>query len=160
MPTPIRYPDTTGFRAGGQSLILKIDRQEFPGFTTVEGERTRERVLVYGANADPIGKTRGKNTYKASVGMYPAEFNLFMVDHFGPGWGDRQFSAQVLINENGYDTIDVRLLGCTIDVMKFSFDSTSADPLKIEGIDFNPVKILWNNIDDNFRPLTGGVAIG
>lgn len=160
MPTTINYPDTTGFRAAGASVILKIDDQEFPGWTAVEGERTRERVLVWGANADPLGKTRGKNTYKASVGMYPAEFNVFMVQHFGPGWGDRQFSAQVIVNENGYDTIDIRMTGCTVDVMKFSFASDSADPLKIEGIELNPIKITWNGVDDNARPLRGAVAVG
>ena len=159
MPTPLRYPDTTGFRAGFSSVILKVNRQEFVGFTAVSGERTRERVLVYGANADPIGKTRGKNTYRMSCGMYVAEFNAFMVQHFGPGWGDRPFATDVIINENGYDTIHVRGLGCTVDVAKFDF-SEGADPLKFEGIEFNPVKILWNGIDDNARPLSASPAIG
>lgn len=158
MPVPVRYPDTTGFRASFQSVILKVDRQEFPGFAAVSGERTRERVLVYGANADPFGKTRGKNTYKMSVGVYVAEFNFYMVQHFGAGWGDRIFRTDVLVNENGYDTQHYLGLGCTIDVTKFDF-TESADPLKFEGIEFNPVKIIFNGLDDNGKPLTSVPAI-
>lgn len=159
MPTPIRYPDTTGFRAGFQSVILKVDRQEFSGFTAVDGERTRERALVYGANADPIGKTRGKNTYKMSIGMYVAEFNNFMIQHFGAGWGDQPFNVEVVVNENGYDTQQYLGLGCTVDVAKFSF-SEGTDPLKFEGIELNPIKILFNGIDDNAQPLTTAPSIG
>lgn len=159
MPTPIRYPDTTGFRAGWQSLILKVDGQEFLGYVACSGERTRERVLVYGTNADPIGKTRGKNTYKASVGVYLAEFNSFMIQHFGAGWGDQQFTFEVTITENGYDTQTVRCMGCTVDVAKFDW-SEGADPLKVEGIELNPVKIIWNGIDDNANPLRGSPALG
>lgn len=159
MPTPIRYPDTIGFRASFQSVILKIDGQEFPGFVAVDGERTRERVLVYGANADPIGKTRGKNTYKMSVGVYVAEFNNYVIQHFGAGWGDQPFEAEVQINENGYDTQQYLGLGCTIDVTKWSF-AEGADPLKFEGIEFNPIKILFNGVDDNANPLGQAPAIG
>lgn len=159
MPTPIRYPDTTGFRASFQSVILKIDGQEFPGFVAVDGERTRERALVYGANADPIGKTRGKNTYKMSVGLYVAEFNNFMIQHFGPGWGDVPFQAEVTINENGYDTQQYLGIGCTVDVAKFSF-AEGSDPLKFEGVEFNPTKVIFNGVDDNARPLATPPAIG
>lgn len=159
MPTPIRYPDTTGFRAGFQSVILKVNRNEFVGFTAVSGERTRERVLVYGANSDPIGKTRGKNTYKMSIGVYIAEFNVFMIQTLGAGWGDKPFSAEVIVNENGYDTQHVLAQGCTVDVAKFDW-SEGADPLKVEGIEFNPVKLIWNGLDDNGRPLTSAPAIG
>jgi hypothetical protein len=159
MPTPIRYPDTTGFRAGWQSLILKVDGQEFVGFVACEGERARERALVFGTNADPIGKTRGKNTYKASIGVYVAEFKQFMVDHFGPGYGDRSFTFQMTIAENGYDVQTVICYGCTLDKTTFSF-SEGSDPLKVEGIDLNPVKIVWDGVDDNARPLGAQPSIG
>lgn len=159
MPTPIAYPDTTGFRAGWQSLILKVDNQEFLGYAACEAERARERALVFGTNADPIGKTRGKNTYKASIGVYVAEFKTFMVDHFGPGYGDRTFTFQMTITENGYDTQTVICYGCTIDKTTFSF-SEGSDPLKVEGIDLNPVKIVWDGVNDNARPLGRQPSIG
>lgn len=152
MPIPIRYPDLTGNRAGFSSLIFKIAGEEFVGFVAVSAERTRERVLVYGANADPIGKTRGKNTYKASIGLYLAEFDFFMIQRFGAGWGDVPFGAEVIATENGYDTQHVLLQGCTVDVAKFDW-SESADPLKIEGVELNPIKVTWNGKNDNRRPL-------
>lgn len=159
MPTPIQYPDTTGFRASWQSVICKVNRQEFLGYTAVSLERTRERVLVYGTNADPIGKTRGKNTYKASIGVYLAEFNTFMLQQFGQGWGDKTFTFQITVTENGYDTVTAQCYGCTIDVSKYDF-SESADPLKVEGIELNPVKIVWDGLNDNARPLGRQPSIG
>ncbi len=157
MPTPIAYPDFNSFRAGFQAVVLKIDRQEFTGFKSVEGERTRERTKVYGANADPIGKTRGKNDYKFSVEVYVAEFKAFMTDHFGAGYGDVQFSCEVDITEAGYDTQTYQILGCTVDSSQFSFsEGTDALTQKVE---FNPIKIIFNKVDDNARPLGGSVAI-
>lgn len=157
MPIPIAYPDTTGFRAGFQSVVLKIDNQEFVGFKSVEGERTRDRPKVYGANADPIGKVRGKNDYKFKVTVYVAEFKAFVTDHFGAGYGDKVFSCQVDITENGYDTQTHQILGCTIDSSVFSFGE-GTDPLTFD-IEFNPTKIIFNKTDDNARPLGGSVAI-
>lgn len=157
MPTALAYPDFNGFRAGFQSVVLKIDKQEFVGFKSVEGERTRERTKVYGANADPIGKTRGKNDYKFTVEVYVAEFKTFMTDHFGAGYGDVQFSCEVDITENGYDTQTYQILGCTVDSSQFSFsEGTDALTQKVE---FNPTKIVFNKVDDNARPLGGSVAI-
>lgn len=157
MPTAISYPDTTGFRAGFQSTTLKINGVEFTGYKSLEGERTRERGVVYGPNADPLGKTRGKNSYKFSVEVYVAEFKAFMVDQFGAGYGDVQFSCEVDITEQGYDTQTHLIRGCTIDSSNFSF-SEGTDALTMK-VDFNPTKILFNKVDDNARPLTGAVAI-
>ncbi len=158
MPTPISYPDTTGFRAGFNSVILKIDKQEFTGFKSVSGERTRSRGIVKGANADPLGKTRGSNEYKHSVEVYLAEFKAFMVDHFGAGYGDRQFTNEVTITENGYDTQTHVCRGCTIDTSTFDFgEGTDALTFKVE---FNPTKILFCGVDDNERPLQGAASVG
>ena len=157
MPTPISYPDTVGFRAGFQSVILKIDGQEFTGFKSVEMSRTRSRGIVKGASADPLGKTRGSNEYKMSVEVYVAEFKAFMIDQFGAGYGDKLFSCEVDITENGYDTQTVQALGCTIDESTLSF-AEGTDALTY-AIEFNPVKVIFNKTDDNARPLGGSVAI-
>lgn len=160
MPTPISYPDTTGFRADSSSAIVKLDRQEFAGWIEVKGSRKRTRGDVPGANADPLGKTRGKNKYELTLSVYVAEFKAFILDHFGPGYGDIQFNVEVTITENGYDTQTYLSLGCTIDGAEFSASASSSDPLKIENIEFSPTKIIFNGVDDNARPLTGQVAIG
>lgn len=158
MPTPISYPDTVGFRAGFNSTIFKIDGQEFVGFKSVEGGRTRSRGIVKGPNADPLGKTRGSNEYKFSAEVYVAEFKAFVLDHFGAGYGDRQFTCEVTITENGYDTQTHFIRGCTIDTSDFSF-AEGNDALTVK-IEFNPIKILMNGVDDNARPLIGAPAIG
>lgn len=158
MPTPIAYPNITGFRAGFQSTILKINGQQFVGFKSVEGGRTRERTKVYGANADPIGKTRGKNDYKFSAEVYVAEFKAFMIDQFGAGYGDVSFACEVDITENGYDTQNYVIEGCTVDTSEFSF--TEGTDALTQKVDFGPTKIIFNGVDDNARPLTGAVAIG
>ena len=64
MPIPIPYPQTTGFREGFQSVVWKINRNNIGfGFKTVEGGVKRDRGIVWGANSEPLGKTRGKSTY-------------------------------------------------------------------------------------------------
>ncbi len=158
MPTTISYPDTVGFRAGFNSTIVKIDGQEFTGYKEGKLSRKRERGIVKGANADPLGKTRGSNTYEASLTVYVAEFKAFVLDHFGAGYGDRAWTLEVTITENGYDTQTHYAFGCTIDTSDFSF-SEGNDALMIQ-MDFGPTKVLFAGIDDNARPLTGAASIG
>lgn len=163
MATPIRYPDTTGFRAGFQSTIVKFVSathgvHEFVGFTEVSMEQNRERALVYGANADPIGKTRGKNTPSAKLTVYLAEFKQFVLDAFGPGYADVMFTLEATVTENGYDTQTHYARGCTVDKKSFT-TSEGTDPIKVE-LELSPVKVLLNGVDDNARPLTAQPAIG
>lgn len=158
MPTPISYPDTVGFRAGFNSTIVKIDGQEFVGYKEGKMSRKRTRGIVKGANADPLGKTRGSNEYEMSLTVYTAEFKAFVLDHFGPGYGDVQFTNEVTITENGYDTQTHYARGCTINTSEFAF-AEGTDALTMQ-IDFGPTKLLFNGVDDNERPLQGAVAIG
>lgn len=158
MPTPIAYPDITGYRAGFQSTVVKVDGQEFVGFKEIKLSRKRERGVVKGANADPIGKTRGSNSYEASITVYVAEFKAFMTDHFGAGYGDRSFTFDVFITENGYDTQHHRALGCTIDETEIS-SSDGTDAIAVP-VNLAPIKVIFNNTDDNARPLRAAPAIG
>ncbi len=156
MATPIQYAIINGARASFTSLILKIDGQEFAGFKAVTMNRKRDRGWARGANPDPLGKTRGANTYEHNVEVYVAEWKAFMLDHFGPGYGDRFFSNELTITENGFDTQTHEARGCTIDTSELSF-SEGNDALTVK-IDFSPVKILFNGIDDNETPLVGAQA--
>lgn len=158
MPIPIRYPDITGFRAGFNSTTVKVDGQEFTGYKEFKGSRKRERGMVKGANADPLGKTRGSNTYEASITVYVAEFNAFFLQHFGRGYGDRMFTFEFFITENGYDTQHHICRGCTIDETEVS-SADGNDAIAVP-ISLNPVKILFNGIDDNLVPLRASPAIG
>lgn len=160
MPIPIAYPNTTGFRASSNSAIVKVAGNEFVGFTEVKGGRKRERAIVTVANADPGGKTRGKNTYTLTMGVYIAEWKAFMLDTFGQGYGDVAFRVEITITENGYDTQTWEFRGCTNDGGELGVNTSNSDPLKVESIEFSPLKMLINEIDDNANPLGGPPAIG
>ena len=160
MPIPIAYPDTTGFRASPVDAIVKVNGNEFVGFAEVKGSRKRERVLVKGANADPIGKTRGMNTYALTMSVYAAEWKAFFTDTFGAGYGDAQFRVEITITAQGYDTQTWDFRGCTTDGSEMTVSTGGADPLKVESIEFNPTKMYFNGVDDNALPLGGPPAIG
>lgn len=157
MPTPVKYPDTTGFRADFSATVLRIDGQQFVGYKSIEMSRTRERAVVKGANADPLGKTRGSNSYKMTVEVYVAEFKAFLLDHFGAGYGDVMFAAEVDVTEGGYDTQTHRAEGCSVDSTDASW-SQGTDPLTAK-VDFGPVKIKFAGVDDNAVPLQGAPAL-
>ncbi len=156
MATPIPYAIINGARASFTSLVYKIDGQEFAGFKSVTMNRKRERGTAYGANPDPLGKTRGKNSYEHKLEPYVAEWKAFLLDHFGAGYGDRFFTCELTITENGFDTQTHLAQGCTIDSSELSF-SEGTDALSVP-VDFSPVKILFNGIDDNATPLQGAPA--
>lgn len=160
MPIPIAYPDTTGFRASSSSSIVKVNGNEFVGYVEVKGGRKRERQLVPGANADDIGKTRGKNKYTLTMSVYIAEWYAFLLSTFGAGYGDVSFPVEITVTEQGYDTQTWRFDGCTNDGGELSVNTSNADPLKVESIELSPIKMLINGIDDNARPLGGPPAIG
>jgi hypothetical protein len=160
MPTPISYADTTGFRASSVDSILKIAGNEFVGYAEAKGGRKRERAMVPGANADDIGKTRGRNKYSLSISVYIAEFKAFLLDTFGNGYGDVMFSVEITVTAQGYDTQTYLFTGCTYDGGELSVSTSSNDALKIESAEFSPLKMTVNGIDDNAKPLGGPPAIG
>jgi hypothetical protein len=85
-----------------------------------------------------------------------AEFKAFVTDHFGAGYGDKSFTTQVSYIENGMDPQDIQALGCTIDEQKLSA-SQGPDALTVD-LDFAPIKIIENGVDDNATPLVGAPA--
>ncbi len=154
MTTPIPYPIINGFRASGNSIELVIAGiKGLRGFKVLDYNRTRSRGMVEGNHPDPLGKTRGKNAYKASCELYLAEWNLLLAT-LGPGYGDLPFTVISQFSENGFDTITDTLLGCTLDSSTGGGDSTSTDGL-LRKFDLNPLKILYNGQDDCEVPLVG-----
>lgn len=155
--TPIAYPLVNGCRHSFVSIELKLNGQIFTGFKEINYSRTRSRSVVMGNNADPLGKTRGTNEYKADCTLYLAEFNAFVLDTLGGtangGYGDVFFAIAVTYSENGLDTIVDTLTGCTLDSTDAS-NSQGNDPT-IRKFELNSLKILFNDVDDNSVPLTG-----
>ena len=152
MPPPIQYPNVNGVRHSFASIELKLAGQVFIGFKSIEYTRTRERGIVQGNHPDPLGKTRGKNTYKGSVELYLAEWNVFQ-KQLGAGYGDKLFSLLVTYGENGFDTITDEINGCSMDSTEGG-GSEGTDP-STRKFDLSPLKILFDGIDDVAVPLTG-----
>lgn len=152
MTTPIQYPLINGVRHSFASIELKLNNLIFIGFKSINYNRTRNRAFVRGNHPDPIGKTRGENEYKADTELYLAEFNMFQAE-LGPGYGDVFFQILVTYSENGFDTIQDVINGCTLDTTDVS-QSQGSDPL-VRKFDLNPLKILFNGVDDLLSPLVG-----
>lgn len=152
MATPIPYPLINGTRHSFSSIELKLNGNIFIGFKSINYSRSRSRTAVYGNSPDPIGKTRGTNEYTADVELYLAEWNQFM-ESIGEGYGDVFFQVLVTYSENGFDTIQDTINGCTIDGLEVS-QSQGSDPL-VRKFEMSPLKSLFNGKDDLAVPLVG-----
>lgn len=155
MATPIEYPLVNGVRHSFASIELKLNGQIFVGFKSINYNRTRTRSKPRGNHPDPLGKTRGENEYTADCEVYLAEWNLFQ-ELLGDGYGDVIFEVQVTYTENGFDSIQDRIIGCTVD----STDASNGQgpDASVRKFDLNPIKIKFNGVDDLATPLVGVTA--
>lgn len=150
MAGPILYPLLNGVKHDFTSIEVVFGPHILIGFKSVNYSRTRSRSMVYGTSPDPIGKTRGKNEYKADCEIYLAEFDLVTAI---PGYGDIPFTMVVNYSTNGIDTVTDVLLNCTFDTTDASnAEGTDATVRKVE---LNPTKILFGGKDDMLIPLIG-----
>ncbi len=155
MTTPISYPLINGVRHSFSSIELKLKGQIFVGFKSINYSRTRSRAFVRGNHPDPIGKTQGENEYSADCELYLAEWNKFQKD-LGAGYGDLPFEVFVTYSANGFDTIQDVIRGCTMDSTEAS--NAQGPDASIRKFDMNPLKILFDGVDDVTTPLTGSDA--
>lgn len=157
MADVLSYPQVTGFRHGFASVnaVFKLPAGdlEFRGFKSINYNRTRTRTKVMGNHVDPIAKTRGNNDYTCDAEVYVAEY-MALIRQLGAGYGDIQFSIFVQLVEAGFENIQDEILGCTLDTTDAS-NSQGPDPL-VRKIDFNPIKILLDGIEDVSVPLNQG----
>lgn len=140
----LSYPFTDGSAFSFLSAELRMGPFTFVGVKDVAYDRKRDRKKVWGTNADPLSKTRGKNDYNCSVELYLAEFNA-LLQEMGPGYGDTPFLTIVNFTENGFDTVTDVIVGCTIDTTK---SKNSGDEALTREFDLNPLKILFSGMDD------------
>lgn len=157
MTTNLSYPLINGVRHSFVSIELKLNNQIFVGFKSINYSRKRNRTMVRGNHPDPLAKTRGSNEYSADCEMYLAEFNLFQAalittaQQQSLGYGDVAFQVLVSYSENGLDTIQDVINGCTLDETTAS-QSQGDDPL-VRKLDLAPLKVLFNSVDDVTTPL-------
>lgn len=170
MGTPIAYPLLNGVRQsfvsteirfataaigatqGGATLNLNLR-----GYKSATYGRTRSRAKMWGNHPDPIGKTRGKNDYKAEFEFAVAEVlaiqeSLQALTGGASGYGDVLFGLIITHSENGFDTIIDSIAGCTFDEDELSL--TEGIEGTYQKLNFNPLKVIRNDIDDVTFPLT------
>lgn len=154
MATPLSYPQINGCRHSWASIELKLGAQIYY-CTAINYSRKRDRTMVAVNHPDPVGKTRGKNTYSCDVELLLAEFGLFKAALTaiagGPGYGDVPFTIIVTYGESQLDTVTDTILGCTMDSTEAS-NSEGTDPTKRK-FDCAPLKILFDGVDDLASPL-------
>ncbi len=170
MGTPIAYPLLNGVRQsfvsteirfataaigatqGGTTLNLNLR-----GYKSANYGRTRSRTKMWGNHPDPIGKTRGKNDYKAEfeyaiAEVYAIQQALQALAGGASGYGDVFFSMFVTHSENGFDTVVDSILGCTFDDDELSIAEGTEG--MYQKLNFNPLKVIRNGVDDVQFPLT------
>ena len=170
MSTPIAYPLLNGVRQsfvsteirfataaigatqGGTTLSLNLR-----GYKNAEYGRKRTRGELRGNHPDPIGKTRGSNAYTGKFTYALAEAlairnALQALAGGASGYGDVFFSVIITHSETGFDTQTDTVSGCTLDDDQIKLaegvEATMVD------LDFSPLKVLINGVDDVTNPLT------
>ena len=145
----ISYPLVTGFRFGPASVSADFQlpggqSYTFRGWKSLNYSRTRDRATVRGFGVNPIGKTRGENSFDADCEIFLEEFNE-LITMMGPGYADQQFTILVHMTE-GENDIQDQLIGCTLDSTESAVQQgTDALTRKFK---LSPLQILFNGIDD------------
>ncbi len=161
MATPIPYPLVNGVRHDWASIELHVAGQIIIARKSINYSRIRTRGLAEGGSPDPLGKTLGRNAYKADIELLLAEaYQLLEVLNqqaaalgFAPGcgYGDVFFAAQVMYASRGFDQVTDTILGCTVDSTEVAH-AASPDALSRK-LELNPLKIKFNGLDDLGDPL-------
>lgn len=138
-----------GATAGGAAMQLALR-----GYTSAKYGRTRTRTKLWGNHPDPLAKTKGKNDYEFTAKYYLAEviaIRAALQALAGQGYGDVFFNVVITHSENGFDTQTDTIQGCTFD--KDVLDLAEGTEATQVELDFSPLKVLMNGVDDLATPL-------
>lgn len=155
MTDQLQYPFVTGFRHGFASVTAEFkipggNTVTFRGFKSINYTRTRDRGIIRGNHPDPLGKTRGENSYSADCEVYLAEF-ANLIETLGAGYGDIPFTLLVHFVEGGFTGLQDEVQGCTLDSTEAP-NAQGTDGLTRK-FNLNPLKILFDGEDDVEVPL-------
>jgi hypothetical protein len=134
------------------SIKLKLNGEDFSGFTAISYADKRERVKAYGMGRHhaPRGRSRGKYTidpvkltgWKSSVATFREE--LARISPTGLTYGDVEFQIVVMYSEANDGPIVVEINGC-VWVGNTSSEEENPDPLK-EEIEVDAMGIKRNGL--------------
>jgi len=127
------------------------------GIKDISYDDDLKRAPVYGTASSQIGLTRGTITQKGSIEFYKNAFLVAVLQQFGPGWRQTQFSIVVSFgpNDNGLvqqDTLPAVLLGANESANAFAEDGP---PLTNKLSLYLPVPILWNGVPSIIETFPG-----
>jgi hypothetical protein len=134
--TPLQYPNINGVGYSWASIEFKFaGGAAITEVLSVDYKITRERKKTYGTNVNPLRKTRGKIDYSAKWKMcLPAAYNLQQglgaQDPTGNNaYGDVFWTATITYSENGFSTINVIIIGNTLDTWENSHAEGVEEPV-------------------------------
>jgi hypothetical protein len=152
---PLQVPLINGAIRSFGHVRMQIAGFDFTGgFKSIDYDRERSREMVYSNSPDPVGKTLGENKYTCEAEVYYDWWsNLLQTvqQQLGPGYGDQSFAIYVSYVGTNLSTYTDTILGCTFDSTKASNKQGSAALTRT--VKFNPLKILFNGVDDLEVPL-------
>ncbi len=133
---------------------IEFRMADFPIIAIVAANysRVRTREMGYGAHPDPLYKSLGTNAYKCDAEMYKPQLDQLVVQlaqkaiALGVGFGDVPFDTVTIYNVPGFGVVTDTITGCTLDEQEAS--NAQGNGLLKRKINVNPMKILWNGLDD------------
>lgn len=148
----IDYPLINGIRHEWSSCEIKLGGVVYVGVKEVSYSDKLEPTKVYGAHAQPIGRTRGVYSCEGSITLYLAEANELR-RALGPGYKEVSFDIVASYSEDELEAITDELVGCRIKGEDHSA-SQGADAL-VRKFDLDIMLVRWNGIESLKSPLTG-----
>jgi len=152
---PLQVPLINGAIRSFGHVVLNAAGMDFTGgVLSIDYDRTRERERVYTNNPDPVGDTLGENKYTGEMEVlfdFAQNFIQTVQQQLGPGYGDQFFTVFVSYTGTNLQPITDVLQGCKIDSMKAS--NKKGTTALSRTIKLNPLKILFQQIDDLANPL-------
>jgi len=151
--SPIQVPLTNGVVRSFGHVRANIAGIDFTGgFKSIKRSRKRKREKAMSNSPDPIGKTLGENEYECSAEVY-LDWYYNVLTTLGPGYGDIPFLIYISYVGAGLTTYTDQVIGCTFDTDEG--DDKAGTSALTRMMDFGPLKIKFNGLDDLADPLTG-----
>lgn len=143
----IQFPTVRGRKYDFSSIELSLIRegqasQVFVEITAVDYDDTLEQAFLYGADAAPLGKTRGQYQPGEATITVSKQTEAVLIDQLGDGYMEAEFDVTIKYSDVGLPLIVDTLEKCNI----FGFGqghATGPDPLVSE-MKLRPTTILRN----------------